>query len=74
MRAKCVPVTMFESLQENISSAIRTLRGRGRLTEANMREGLREVRTALLEADVNYHVVQEFMTRVTEKAVGILTT
>ena len=61
---------MFESLQENLSSALKALRGRGRLTESNMREGLRQVQTALLEADVSFSVVKDFMGRVTEQAVG----
>ena len=61
---------MFESLQENLSSAIRTLRGRGRLTESNMRDGLQLVQRALLEADVSLPVVKDFMARVTEQAVG----
>jgi signal recognition particle subunit SRP54 len=61
---------MFESLQENLSAAFRAVRGRGKLTEANMREGLGQVRTALLEADVSLPVVKQFMDRVTEQAVG----
>jgi signal recognition particle subunit SRP54 len=61
---------MFESLQENLSSALRTLRGRGKLTEANMREGLRLVEQALLEADVSFPVVKNFMGRVSQEAVG----
>jgi len=61
---------MFESLTENISSALRTFRGRGRLSESNMRDGLGLVRQALLEADVSFSVAQDFMVRVTEQAVG----
>lgn len=61
---------MFESLQENLSSALKTLRGRGTLTEANMRDGLRLVQQALLEADVSFPVVKQFMGRVTEQAIG----
>ncbi|HVA47015.1 MAG TPA: signal recognition particle receptor subunit alpha, partial [Pirellulales bacterium] len=61
---------MFESLQQGLSSAFRSLTGKARLTEANMREGLQLVRQALLEADVSVDVVQEFMGRVTEQAVG----
>jgi signal recognition particle subunit SRP54 len=61
---------MFDDLQKRLNSAFRRFRVSGVLTEANMREGLREVRTALLEADVNYNVVQEVMARITEKAVG----
>ena len=61
---------MFESLQENLSSAIKTLRGRGKLTEANMRDGLQLVQRALLEADVSLPVVKDFMGRVGDQAVG----
>jgi signal recognition particle subunit SRP54 len=61
---------MFESLQENLSSALRTLRGRGRLTESNMHDGLRLVQRALLEADVSLPVVKDFMGRVSQQAVG----
>ena len=61
---------MFDDLQKRLGSAFRRFRVSGMLTEANMSEGLREVRTALLEADVNFNVVQEFMDRVTDKAVG----
>jgi signal recognition particle subunit SRP54 len=61
---------MFDDLQKRLSTAFGRFRARGLLTEANIRDGLEEVRTALLEADVNYNVVQEFMARVNEKAVG----
>ncbi len=61
---------MFESLQQGLNSAIRSLRGRGKLTEANMRDGLRLVQEALLEADVSLPVVKEFVARVSEQAVG----
>jgi signal recognition particle subunit SRP54 len=61
---------MFDDLQKRLTAAFRRFRVSGVLTEANMREGLREVRTALLEADVAYPVVQDFMESVTEKAVG----
>ena len=61
---------MFDDLQKRLSSAFGRFRVSGVLTEANIKDGLREVRTALLEADVNYNVVQEFMERVNEKAVG----
>ena len=62
---------MFDDLQKRLSGAFGRFRARGLLTEANIQEGLREVRTALLEADVNYNVVQEFMKRVGERAVGM---
>ena len=64
------PISMFESLQENLSSALKALRGRGRLTESNMRDGLRLVQRALLEADVSLPVVKDFMERLTEQATG----
>src|ERR1700726_1813581 len=62
--------SMFEGISRGLTDALKRLRGRGRLTEANVREGLQQVRTALLEADVNYTVANEFIERVTEKAVG----
>lgn len=61
---------MFDSLRNGITGALRKFAGRGRLTEANIRDGLREVRRALLEADVHYDVVNDFIARTTEKAVG----
>jgi signal recognition particle subunit SRP54 len=61
---------MFDDLQKRLSSAFGQFRARGLLTEANIKDGLREVRTALLEADVNLQVVKEFMERVSERAVG----
>ena len=61
---------MFDDIQKRLTSAIGKFRPRGLLTEANIQDGLREVRTALLEADVNYKVVQDFMARISEKAVG----
>jgi signal recognition particle subunit SRP54 len=64
---------MFEGLQRSLGEAIKKLRGRGKLSESNIREGLAEVRKALLDADVNFNVVNTFITRVTEKAVGQVT-
>ncbi|HVK19153.1 MAG TPA: signal recognition particle protein [Fimbriiglobus sp.] len=61
---------MFEGITRGLSDALKKLRGRGRLTADNIREGLREVRRALLDADVNFTVVNEFVRRVEEKAVG----
>ncbi len=61
---------MFESLHDGLISAIRTLRGRGKLTESNMRDGLGLVEQALLEADVSYSVVKDFIARVSEEALG----
>jgi len=61
---------MFETLQSSLISALRTLRGRGKLTESNMQEGLRLVQEALLEADVSLEVVKQFIARVGQQAVG----
>ena len=61
---------MFESLSASLASAINSLRGRGKLTAGNMREGLEQVKTALLEADVAYDVADEFLERVAAEAVG----
>jgi signal recognition particle subunit SRP54 len=61
---------MFDSLQESLQSAIRSVRGRGKLTEANMREGLKLVEEAMLNADVGFPVVRQFMAGVTEQAIG----
>ena len=60
----------FEGLSEKLSAAFKRLRGKGRLTEADVREAMREVRLALLEADVSYKVVKDFVAKVTERAVG----
>ena len=51
----------FEGLSEKLNAAFKKLRGKGRLTEADVREGMREVRLALLEADVSYKVVKDFV-------------
>ncbi|MHC4476423.1 MAG: signal recognition particle protein [Planctomycetota bacterium] len=61
---------MFESLTEKFNSVFRSLAGRGRITEANISDAMRDVRKALLEADVNYHVVKQFCKGVTDAAVG----
>lgn len=61
---------MFDNLSEGLQSAFKSLRGKGKLTESNMREGLQAVEQALLEADVSYSVVKEFMDHVTERALG----
>ncbi len=61
---------MFDSLSRGLQSAFKTLQGKGKLTEANMREGLALVESSLLEADVSYAVVQQFMKSVTDRAVG----
>ena len=61
---------MFEGIQRGIGDALKKLRGRGRITEANIRDSMQEVRRALIDADVNYTVAQEFVNRVTERSVG----
>jgi signal recognition particle subunit SRP54 len=60
----------FESLSEKLSAAFKKLRGKGRLTEADIKEAMREVRLALLEADVSYKVVKDFVKTVGDRAVG----
>jgi signal recognition particle subunit SRP54 len=60
---------MFEAITDSLRGALSFI-DRGRLTEANIRDGLQQVRRALLEADVNYEVAQQFIDRVTEQAVG----
>ncbi|OGP33967.1 MAG: signal recognition particle protein [Deltaproteobacteria bacterium GWC2_65_14] len=61
---------MFENLSEKFQGVLKGLRGHGRISEGNVEEALREVRLALLEADVNYKVVKEFTAAVREKALG----
>ncbi len=61
---------MFENLSDRLDGVFKKLRGHGKLTEANIKDALREVRMALLEADVNFKVVKEFIASVTERAVG----
>ena len=60
----------FEGLTEKLSAAFKKLRGKGRLTESDVKESMREIRLALLEADVSYKVVKDFIKKVTERAVG----
>jgi len=61
---------MFESLTDKLQGVFARLRGKGKLSEADVNEALREVRLALLEADVNFKVVKEFVARVRDRAVG----
>ncbi len=61
---------MFEQLTENLDSIFRQLRGRGKLTEKNVSDSLREIRRALLQADVNYKVAKDFIATVKENALG----
>ncbi len=61
---------MFDSLSDRLGSVFERLRGRGALTEADVRAAMREVRVALLEADVALPVARDFVDKVTERAVG----
>ena len=61
---------MFDNLTQRLGDVFRNLRGLGHLTEANMRDGLREIRQALLEADVHFQVAKDFLKRVQERAMG----
>ncbi|UKL13426.1 signal recognition particle protein [Dissulfurimicrobium hydrothermale] len=61
---------MFDSLSERLNLIFKRLKGHGKLSEENIQEGLREVRLALLEADVNFRVVKDFISRIKERAVG----
>ena len=61
---------MFQSLTERLSNAFKAFKNKGKLTEADVKEGMREIKLALLEADVNYKVVKDFIKICTEKAVG----
>ena len=60
----------FEALTEKLSAAFKRLRGKGRVTEADVKQAMREIRMALLEADVSYKVVKDLIASVTQRAVG----
>ena len=60
----------FEGLADRLQSTIQKIRGKGKVTEADVKEMMREVRLALLEADVNFKVVKEFVKKVSERSVG----
>ena len=62
---------MFEYMGDRINKAIKNIRGMGRITEDNINDAVREIRMALLEADVNYEVVKEFIAKIKEKALGM---
>src|SRR5690606_27175669 len=62
---------MFNELSEKLEATFAKLRGRGMLTEADIKEGLREVRRVLLEADVSFQLTREFLERVEKRAVGV---
>lgn len=64
-------IIMFEYMGDRLSKAIKNIRGMGTITEENISDAMREIRLALLEADVNYQVVKEFVARVKEKALGL---
>ncbi|HKT09477.1 MAG TPA: signal recognition particle protein [Gemmatimonadaceae bacterium] len=64
-------MAMFDELSEKLDSVFARLRGRGVLSEADIKEGLREIRRVLLEADVNFQLTREFLERVEQKAVGV---
>lgn len=61
---------MFEYMGDRLTSAIKNIRGMGKITESNINDAMKEIRMALLEADVNYNVVKEFISKVKEKALG----
>ena len=61
---------MFEALTEKFSDVFRKMSGRGRITEQNVKDAMRDIRRSLLEADVHYQVARKFCDDVTEKAVG----
>ena len=61
---------MFQNLTDKISDAFKKFRNKGKLTESDVKEGMREIKLALLEADVNFKVVKAFINKVSERAVG----
>ena len=61
---------MFQNLVDKMNNAFKKFKSKGKLTESDVREGMREIKLALLEADVNFKVVKDFVNKVTERAVG----
>ncbi len=61
---------MFQSLSDKLESAFKQLKGEGRITELNIAATIKEIRRALIDADVNYKIAKEFTDKVKEKAVG----
>lgn len=61
---------MFENLSDRLERSFKTLKGEGRITEINVAETMKDVRRALLDADVNYNVAKQFTERVKEEALG----
>ena len=60
----------FDNLSDKLAGVFKKLRGKGKLSESDVKEAMREVRLALLEADVNYKVAKDFTSSVTEKCIG----
>lgn len=63
-------LVMFDSLQEKLTKTLRNIQGKGKLSERNMEETLKEIRVALLESDVNYQVVKDFLEKVRQESLG----
>ena len=63
-------MAMFQNLADKLSNAFKRFKNKGKLTEADVKEGMREIKLALLEADVSFKVVKDFIKKVTERAVG----
>jgi len=61
---------VFQNLVDKMNNAFKKFKSKGKLTESDVREGMREIKLALLEADVNFKVVKDFVNKVTERAVG----
>ena len=61
---------MFDSLSDKLANAFKKFKNKGKLTESDVKEGMREIKLALLEADVNFKVVREFVKTVSERAIG----
>jgi signal recognition particle subunit SRP54 len=61
---------MFENLQERLEGAFKTLKGQGKITEINVAETVKEIRRALVDADVNYKIAKDFTDKVRETAMG----
>ena len=61
---------MFQSLSEKLENAFRKFRNKGKLTESDIKAGMREIKLALLEADINFKVVKDFINNVSARAVG----
>ena len=62
---------MFNNLTDNFTEILKKLKGQGKLSEQNIRDAMREIRRTLLEADVNFRIVKEFINSVSEEAIGV---